>query len=531
MPTATEPRTIPHGRATRSSSRSRSVQPPEPAEKSRPSTQRAKAPKTAGKSKAKEDLSTVLELTDSEDDRVAPAVLAPRQAQSKSQPRVNAVASGSGTSAAEKENRAVGEAAQREREEEDDESDLEGYDPEFASKPFPFDDAFLATPRAKVQNAQAGPSRIAPAPASIPTAAATSSVPGTSHKIPPTTPKLPAVAPNIAALTVPAPIPPAAATAVATTAGDGGGTAPTAPAPAGGAGGQTVPRAAAHPGACGTCAHCVRLRAPTAEALALVTAQVIEVIPDADRSLLARLLEQNFATLGERTVPLVIERLLEGANQNTNANPPAPAVAPPPVAALPVPVPVPVPALAPRATPAALAPPVPIPIAVAAPLPDPAVPAPPPIVAVLPAVHPPPALPVAAPIAEDPLAAAIAQIVEVIPDIDRTYLRRSLAANQEKFGARTAEVVLGALLENGVWPKAAARAVGIAGVAAPVAGAMQGKGKGRERDDDMNANGAGPAVKRVRIDYASVDRPHEGTGRYTDLALVSPFDFSLCICD
>ena len=91
--------------------------------------------------------------------------------------------------------------------------------------------------------------------------------------------------------------------------------------------------------------------------------------------------------------------------------------------------------------------------------------------------------------------------------------------------------MLGALLENGVWPKVAAGAVGITGAAGPATGAMQGKGKGRERDDDVNVNGAGPAVKRVRIDYASVDRPHEGTGRYTDLALVSAFNFSLCICD
>ncbi len=94
MPTATEPRTVPHGRATRSSSRARSIQPPESAGKLHTSSQRAKAPKTVGKGKGKarvkEDLSTVLELTDSEDDKVAPSVLAPRQSQSKYQPRVNA---------------------------------------------------------------------------------------------------------------------------------------------------------------------------------------------------------------------------------------------------------------------------------------------------------------------------------------------------------------------------------------------------------------------------------------------------------
>ncbi len=267
--------------------------------------------------------------------------------------------------------------------------------------------------------------------------------------------------------------------AVTITAGDGGGTARPNPAPAGDAGAQPVPRAVAHPGVCGTCAHCVRTRATNAEALALATAQVIEVIPDVDRTLLARLLEQNLATLGERTVPLVIGRLFEGPNQNANANanPPPPAVAPPPVAALPVPAPVAAPA--PRAPPAAIAPPAPIPVAVAAPLPDPPVPAPPPVVAVPPAVHPAPAaLPVAVPIAEDPLATAVAQIVEVIPDIDRTYLRRSLAVNQDKFGDRTAEVVLGALLENGVWPKVAAGAVGIGGAAGSSGGSGARKGKG-----------------------------------------------------
>ena len=56
---------------------------------------------------------TVLELTDLEDDKVVPTVLALRQSQSKSQPCAASVAFVSGASVAEQENREIRDALQR----------------------------------------------------------------------------------------------------------------------------------------------------------------------------------------------------------------------------------------------------------------------------------------------------------------------------------------------------------------------------------------------------------------------------------
>ena len=141
----------------------------------------------------------------------------------------------------------------------------------------------------------------------------------------------------------------------------------------------------------------------------------------------------------------------------------------------------------------------------------------------------------------DPTSIAVAQILEIIPDVEPTHLLQLIETHLPTYsvfrdpgaddgegetaaGKREATVeeqaqgvmghVLHLLIENADYPKADSRA---------------GKGKGKrvgESDDEINLQGKGKAKdssKKPKIDYASIDRPFLGGPKYFDLALVCPY--------
>ena len=139
----------------------------------------------------------------------------------------------------------------------------------------------------------------------------------------------------------------------------------------------------------------------------------------------------------------------------------------------------------------------------------------------------------------DPTTAAVAQILEIIPNVEPTHLLELIETHLPTFavfhedhdhadGAERKTTVeqqiqgvvghvLHLLFENPEYPKADLRA------------GRKGKGKrvdGRDDEDEVEGKGKGKAkeiAKKPKIDYASIDRPFPGGPNYFDLALVCPF--------
>ena len=152
----------------------------------------------------------------------------------------------------------------------------------------------------------------------------------------------------------------------------------------------------------------------------------------------------------------------------------------------------------------------------------------------------------------DPISTAVAQILEIIPNVDPSHLLQLIethlpsysvfhgnrdpdaddgegAAAAGERGATVEEQVQGVvghvlhlLFENPDYPKADLRAGGKRKgkkVDDPddedeLEGKGKGKGKGKAKDSTS---------KKLKIDYASIDRPFPGGPNYFDLALVCPF--------
>jgi TRIAD3 protein (E3 ubiquitin-protein ligase RNF216) len=141
---------------------------------------------------------------------------------------------------------------------------------------------------------------------------------------------------------------------------------------------------------------------------------------------------------------------------------------------------------------------------------------------------------------------AVAQILEIIPDVDPTHLLQLIETNLPTYsvfrgdrdpdadggegaagaGGREATLeeqvqgvvghVLHILFENPDFPKADLRVGGKKRVGdSDDEDDLEGKGKGKGK--------ARESSKKPKIDYASIDRPFSGGPNYFDLALVCPF--------
>ena len=137
----------------------------------------------------------------------------------------------------------------------------------------------------------------------------------------------------------------------------------------------------------------------------------------------------------------------------------------------------------------------------------------------------------------DPTSTAVAQILEIIPNVEPTHLldlvethlpafsiHRNDAAGEDAAAEAKREAtieeqvqgvvghVLHLLFENPDYPKA-----------------VNGKGKGKRAHDEPDLGGKGKGKgketlpKKPKIDYASLDRPFPGGTNYYDLALVCPY--------
>jgi hypothetical protein len=116
----------------------------------------------------------------------------------------------------------------------------------------------------------------------------------------------------------------------------------------------------------------------------------------------------------------------------------------------------------------------------------------------------------------DPPTQALTHILEVVPNVDPEFLYPLIATHLPNFGddpTRTAEYIVGVVFEMGDQvPK-----VNMKGKRKNEDGAGS-RGEGKEQADDDEKRG-----KKVKVDWASVDRPFRGTGKYIDIALVFHF--------
>ncbi|KAF8954518.1 hypothetical protein BDZ97DRAFT_1864738 [Flammula alnicola] len=211
----------------------------------------------------------------------------------------------------------------------------------------------------------------------------------------------------------------------------------------------------------------------------------------------------NQSTTPKATLPALVIQ----ATTVANPDPPA-AVAPAPVAVQIV-IPAPAPAAPPNPLPQPQ--PQPQPHVVAAPAPEAQQqPQPEPAAAAVP----PPESQQGDPPA-DPTSHAMAQILEVIPDVEPEYLLGLVQTHLPTFAGQTAEHVLGLLFEDGGYPRVAKKRKAVV-VASDGEGAEAGdKGKGKEKDVDQ----ARPN-KKAKVDYASVERVFEGGAAYHERALI-----------
>lgn len=95
----------------------------------------------------------------------------------------------------------------------------------------------------------------------------------------------------------------------------------------------------------------------------------------------------------------------------------------------------------------------------------------------------------------------VAQVLEIVPDVDPDHLTTLLAQHMESYKEKVVEPVLHILFENPNYPKV-----------------VKGKGKGKRKRDD--SDNEGPSKARVKIDYLSKNRVHIGSKFYVAAALV-----------
>ncbi|CAA7261257.1 unnamed protein product [Cyclocybe aegerita] len=126
------------------------------------------------------------------------------------------------------------------------------------------------------------------------------------------------------------------------------------------------------------------------------------------------------------------------------------------------------------------------------------------------------------PTLEDLASQVVAQVLEIIPDVEPTHLLELVRPEVEAYGVQgCVERVVGALFEQaGGYPKVEKSKPGQqAGESKQKDGGGQGSKNGKERQRDEEPEGAGREAKRVKVDYASVERVFEGGVRYFDAAL------------
>lgn len=117
----------------------------------------------------------------------------------------------------------------------------------------------------------------------------------------------------------------------------------------------------------------------------------------------------------------------------------------------------------------------------------------------------------------DPPTQALSHILEVVPNVDPEFLYPLIATHLPNFGndpTHTAEYIVGVVFEMGDQvPK--------------VKGNVKGKRKNESVEDGAGIEQADgddeKKMKKVKVDWASIDRPFRGTGKYLDLALVLYF--------
>jgi hypothetical protein len=102
----------------------------------------------------------------------------------------------------------------------------------------------------------------------------------------------------------------------------------------------------------------------------------------------------------------------------------------------------------------------------------------------------------------DPLAVHTNTITQIVPDVLPSHARQLVETHLPAFGNEIVQAVVNMLFEDpNTYPK------------------LDRKGKGkRERENEVQEE-----VKRnvkVKVDYASADRPHNGGEHYTTLAMV-----------
>lgn len=104
--------------------------------------------------------------------------------------------------------------------------------------------------------------------------------------------------------------------------------------------------------------------------------------------------------------------------------------------------------------------------------------------------------------AADPLA----QVLEIVPDVEPNYAQELIAKNLPTFGDKVVETVLHTLFEDAGYPKAE-----------------------KKRKAASGSGSGGSVAKKARVggevDYASTDRPFAGGPDYAELAIVRPLLF------
>ncbi|KAK0491629.1 hypothetical protein IW261DRAFT_1324475 [Armillaria novae-zelandiae] len=94
----------------------------------------------------------------------------------------------------------------------------------------------------------------------------------------------------------------------------------------------------------------------------------------------------------------------------------------------------------------------------------------------------------------------LAQVLEIVPDVEPTYAQELIAKNLPTFGDKVVETVLHSLFEDAGYPKAE-----------------------KKRKAASGSGSGGSVAKKARVDdevnYASIDRPFAGGDDYAELAI------------
>jgi E3 ubiquitin-protein ligase RNF216 len=103
----------------------------------------------------------------------------------------------------------------------------------------------------------------------------------------------------------------------------------------------------------------------------------------------------------------------------------------------------------------------------------------------------------------------IAQVLEIIPDVQPDHILMLIQKYLPAFGDSVVQNVLHVLFEDPAYPKVDL--------------------KGKRKRDEKKDNDQGEPNKATLIDYANKHRKNEGGQDYVDLALVSSFNLNFCL--